>query len=53
MNIKLLPRGDFVKTAVGLAGSSVNGSMVSRNGTKYSLNASEYDLFEFGESCKY
>lgn len=53
LNIKMKPKGIFSDLqSLGLAGSSVNGVLISGNGSKYSNNSSEHDLFDFGESCK-
>ena len=53
MDISLSPQGQIVnETAVGLAGSTINGSLVSANSTEFSVNSSEHDFFDFGESCK-
>ncbi|KAH3860947.1 hypothetical protein DPMN_023871 [Dreissena polymorpha] len=37
----------------GLAGNVQDGHFVSQNGSEYPVNASEHDMFDYGESCEY
>ena len=53
LNIKMTPGGKINDLQfLGLAGSSMNSILISGNGSQYSSNSSEHDLFDFGESCK-
>ena len=55
LNIKLAfaEKQKTKPSTYGLAGSTINGTMWSRNRTAYSNNGSEHDLFYFGESCEF
>ena len=55
LNIKLAfdEKMAIIPSTKGLAGASINGTMVSRNEKAYTVNSSEHDMFDFGESCKF
>lgn len=53
LNIKLTGVNSEDHTfATGLAGGSLNGSLVTRNGTLYANDSTERDFYEFGNTCE-
>ena len=50
MNIRVTSKPALINMT-GLAGNVDEGSFVSQNGIKFPINASEMEMFDFGESC--